>query len=88
MPQSQKLAHAVEEALAKDERTAELEHLHVKAVGPAIFLDGEVESRDLSEIVEDVIKQVEGVRMVRNRLQINPQAQTGGWREPHRHESE
>jgi|GEM_PF-2433952 len=88
MPQSQKLAHAVEEALAKDERTAGLEHLHVKAVGPAVFLDGEVESRDLSGVVEEVVKKVEGVGMVRNRLQINPQAQTGGWREPHRHEGE
>ncbi len=86
MPQSQKLAHEVEEALADDERTAGLEHLHVKAVGPAIFVDGEVESRELSEIVEEVVKKVKGVGMVRNRLQINPQAQAGGWREPHRHE--
>jgi osmotically-inducible protein OsmY len=86
MPQSQKLAHAVEEALKKDERTAGLEHLHVKAVGAAIFVDGEVESREQSEIVEEIIKIVEGVGMVRNRLQINPQAQAGGWREPHQHE--
>jgi osmotically-inducible protein OsmY len=86
MPQSQKLAHAVEEALKKDERTAGLEHLHVKTVGAAIFVDGEVESQEQSEIVEEIIKEVEGVGMVRNRLQINPQAQAGGWRAPHQHE--
>jgi osmotically-inducible protein OsmY len=86
MPQSQKLAHAVEEALAKDERTAGISSLHVKAVGPAIFLDGEVESRELAETVEEVAKKVQGVGMVRNRLQINPQSRAGGWREPHRHE--
>jgi osmotically-inducible protein OsmY len=87
MPQSAKLTHAVEEALAKDERTAGLEHIHVKAVGAAVFLEGEVESRELSGIVEEVIKKVEGVGMVRNRLQINPQAQPGGWREQHHHEA-
>jgi osmotically-inducible protein OsmY len=86
MPQSQKLAHAVEDALAKDERTADISSLHVKAVGPAIFLDGEVETRELAETVEEVTKKVQGVGMVRNRLQINPQARTGGWREAHRHE--
>jgi osmotically-inducible protein OsmY len=86
MPQSQKLAHVVEEALAKDERTAGVSSVHVKAVGPAIFLDGEVESREWSETVEEVAKKVEGVGMVRNRLQINPQARGGGWREPHYHE--
>ncbi|HUU54646.1 MAG TPA: BON domain-containing protein [Armatimonadota bacterium] len=87
MPQSQKLAHEVEEALAKDERTKGLEHVHVKAVGAALFLDGEVESRELSEIVEEVVKKVDGVGMVRNRLQVNPQERGGGWREPHRHEA-
>ncbi|MBN1457944.1 MAG: BON domain-containing protein [Armatimonadetes bacterium] len=86
MPQSQQLARAVEEALKKDERTAGLEQLHVKAVGAAIFLDGEVESREQSETVEEVVKKVEGVGMVRNRLQVNPQAQAGGWRAPHQHE--
>jgi osmotically-inducible protein OsmY len=86
MPEDRKLTHAVEEALAKDERTAQLVSVHVKAVGPAIFVDGEVETREQRGIVEEVVKKVEGVAMVRNRLQINPQAQAGGWREPHRHE--
>ena len=86
MPQSAKLKHAVDEALAKDERTAGLPHVHVKAVGAAVFVEGEVESREVSGIVEEVIKSVEGVGMVRNRLQINPQSQPGGWREQHHHE--
>ncbi len=86
MPESQKLAHAVQKALAEDERTVGLEHLHIKAVGAAIFLDGEVESDELRDTVEEVTKKVEGVGMVRNRLQINPQARGGGWRQEHRHE--
>ena len=85
MPDSQKLAHAVHKALAEDERTVGLGHLHIKAVGPAIFLDGEVSSDELRATVEEVTKKVEGVGMVRNRLQINPQARGGGWREEHHH---
>ena len=86
MPDSQKLAHAVQKALAEDERTVGMGHLHIKAVGAAIFLDGEVESDEVRDIVEEVTKKVEGVGMVRNRLQINPQARGGGWKEPHKHE--
>ena len=86
MPEDRKLAHAVEKALSEDERTAGLASVHVKAVGTAVFVDGEVETEDLSEIVEEVVKKVEGVRMVRNRLQINPDARPGAWRQPHRHE--
>jgi osmotically-inducible protein OsmY len=86
MPESQKLAHAVEKALAEEKRTAGLDHVHVKAVGAAIFLDGEVESDEVRDIVEQVTKKVQGVGMVRNRLQINPQARGGGWREEHHHE--
>jgi osmotically-inducible protein OsmY len=86
MPEDRKQTHAVEEALAKDERTAQLGSVHVKAVGPAIFIDGEVESQEQRGIVEEIVKKVKGVAMVRNRLQINPQGQAGGWREPHRHE--
>ncbi len=85
MPESQKLAHEVQKALADDERTVGMEHLHIKAVGPAIFLDGEVESEELRDTVEEVTKKVNGVGMVRNRLQINPQARGGGWREEHHH---
>ena len=86
MPESQKLAHAVEKALAEEKRTAGLDHVHVKAVGAAIFLDGEVESEGVRDAVEEVAKTVHGVGIVRNRLQINPQARGGGWREEHHHE--
>jgi osmotically-inducible protein OsmY len=86
MLESQKLAHEVQKALAEDERTAGLDHLHIKAVGAAIFLDGEVESDELRDTVEEVTKKVNGVGMVRNRLQINPAARGGGWKEPHHHE--
>lgn len=86
MPEDRKLTHAVEQALAQDERTAQVGSVHVKAVGPAIFIDGEVESQEQRGIVEEIVKTVKGVAMVRNRLQINPQEQAGGWREPHRHE--
>ena len=86
MPEDRKLTHAVERALAEDERTSGLESVHVKAVSGVIFLEGQVSSREDKEAVNEVVKKVEGVRMVRDRLQINPQAQAGGWRQPHRHE--
>lgn len=86
MPEDRKLTHAVEEALKEDERTAQVGSVHVKAVGPAIFIDGEVETKEQRGIVEEIVKSVKGVGLVRNRLQINPQGQVGGWREPHRHE--
>jgi len=86
MPEGRKLTHAVEQALAQDERIAQVGSVHVKAVGPAVFIDGEVETQEQRGLVEEIVKNVEGVGMVRNRLQINPQAQAGGWRQPHRHE--
>ena len=70
MPEDRKLTRAVEQALAKDERTAQLGSVHVKAVGPAIFIDGEVETTEQSGIVEEIVKSVSGVAMVRNRIQI------------------
>ena len=86
MPEDRKLTRAVEKALSEDERTSGLQSVHVKAVSGVVFLEGEVESDQQREIVIEVAKGVESVRMVRNRLQINPQARGGGWREAHRHE--
>lgn len=86
MPEDRKLTHAVEEALAKDKRTSGMDSVHVKAVSGVIFLEGEVGSRQEGAAVNEVIKKVKGVRLVRDRLQINPQSRAGGWREPHRHE--
>jgi osmotically-inducible protein OsmY len=86
MPEDRKRTHAIEKALADDERTANLGSVHVKAVGGAVFLEGEVATRDERDLAEEVVKKVEGVKLVRNRLQVNPDARPGGWREPHFHE--
>jgi len=86
MPEDRKLTHAVEKALAEDKRTSGLESVHVKAVSGVIFLEGEVASREDGATVNEVVRKVEGVRLVRDRLQVNPQSRAGGWREPHRHE--
>jgi osmotically-inducible protein OsmY len=86
MPENRKQTHAVEKALADDERTTNLDSVHVKAVGAAVFLEGEVNSRETRDTVEEVTKGVDGVKLVRNRLQINPDARPGGWRDAHHHE--
>lgn len=86
MPEDRKLTHAVEKALSEEERTSSLQSVHVKGVAGVVFLEGEVELREQRDAVEEVVKGVEGVRMVRNRLQVNPESRAGGWREPHRHE--
>ena len=85
MPEDRKLTHALEKALAEDKRTSGLQSVHVKAVGGAVFLEGEVESAEQRDAAEEIVGGVEGVRMVRNRLQVNPQGRGGGWREPHHH---
>lgn len=86
MPEDQKLTRAVAKALAENEATKALEHLHVRAVGGVVFLEGEVASAEERDAVMAAIKAVEGVRFVRNRLQVNPEGRGGGWREAHRHE--
>jgi len=86
MPEDRKLVHAVEKTLAENEGTEGLEHLHITAIAGVVFLDGEVETEEVRDAVVSLAKGVEGVRLVRSRLQINPDARPGGWREPHRHE--
>ena len=49
-------------------------------------MDGELESVELRAKVIEVAKSVPGVRMVRDRTQINPDARGGGWKQPHTHE--
>ena len=87
MPEDRKTVHAVEKVLAEHETTKEmsLEHLHLSAVAGVVFLDGEVESEAMRDQLLEIIRGVEGVRMVRNRTQINPEAQAGGWKDPHQH---
>jgi len=86
MPGDRKLVHAVEKALAENEETARLARLHISAVAGVVFVDGEVDSIEEKDAVVRVAKEIQGVRLVRDRLQINPQARGGGWQQPHLHE--
>jgi len=82
-----KITHAIEEALAADERTAG-QTIHVKTVAGVVFLDGEIEEDSQREAVAEIASRVAGVRFVQNRLQVNPSDQPGGWRERLRHPEE
>ena len=86
MPEDRRLSRAVEKALAENESTADLRSLHVSARAGVVFLDGEVSSKDQREAAVALAKKLEGVRLVRDRVQINPEARAGGWRAPHQHE--
>ena len=86
MPEDRRLSRAVEKALAENESPADLRSLHVSARAGVVFLDGEVSSKDQREAAVALAKKVEGVRLVRDRVQINPEARAGGWRAPHQHE--
>ena len=86
MPEDRSLIRAVEKALAENEATKDMQHLHMTAVAGVVFANGEVGSAEEKSAVLAVAKGVEGVRLVRDRLQINPQARGGGWRERHQHE--
>jgi osmotically-inducible protein OsmY len=88
MPEDRKTVHAVEKALAEHESTMEMDlgHLHLSAVAGVVFIDGEFESVEMRETVVEVAKAVPGVRLVRDRTQINPDARGGGWKQPHLHE--
>jgi hypothetical protein len=88
MPDDTKTVKAAEKALAENETTAKmtLEHLHLSAVAGVVFVDGEFESAEMRELVVGVIKAAPGVRLVRDRTQINPDARGGGWKQPHLHE--
>lgn len=89
MPEDAKSVKAVEKALAEDETTSKmtLEHLHFSAVAGVVFVDGEFESEEMRERVVAVAKAAPGVRLVRDRTQINPDARGGGWKQPHMHEA-
>jgi hypothetical protein len=88
MAEDAKTLKAVEKELAENEKTAKMtfEHLHFSAVAGAVFIDGEFESEEMRDIVLEVIRGVNDVRMARNRTQINPDARGGGWKQPHLHE--
>jgi len=88
MPEDRKTVHVVEKALAENEATKDmsLEHLHLSAVAGVLFIDGAFESEEMRETVVGVAKATDGVRLVRDRTQINPDARGGGWKQPHMHE--
>ena len=86
MPENRQLVHAVQKALKENQATTGLEHVHVTAVSGVVFLDGEVESEEQRGTVTQLVKGVNGVHLVRDRLQINPQARGGGWKQEHQHE--
>jgi osmotically-inducible protein OsmY len=61
----------VREALAQ-EGVPGHSRVHLKAVGGVIFLDGEVNSEEDKEALEELLRKVEGVLFVQNRAQVNP----------------
>ena len=62
------LTKKVEQALAEDELTRE-QDISVRVVGAVAFLDGLVDSDEAKDKAEELAK-VEGIQLVRNRLQI------------------
>jgi len=69
MEKDTEIAHKIKEALAKDERTSGL-HVNVKVVSAVAFLDGRVPKHEDKTAVNEVVKAVEGVRLVQDRLHV------------------
>ena len=85
MPEDAALLAKVREALSKNEALIELHlHLHLRAVGGVIFLDGEVGSEEERRALDAAIREVEGVKWVQDRLQVHA-GDTPEDRDPHRH---
>lgn len=63
------LTKKVEQALAEDELTRD-QDISVRVVGAVAFLDGMVDGDDAKDKAEETARGVEGVQLVRNRLQI------------------
>jgi len=57
------------QALAEDDLTREAE-ISLRLVGGVAFLNGMVESAEVKERAEELVGKVEGIRLVRNRLQV------------------
>lgn len=86
MPENRRLVNAVEKALKENETTAKAKRVHVRAVSGVVFLDGEVESEEEKAAVVELVKGVDGVHMVRDRLQVSPETRAGAWRDQRHHE--
>ena len=72
MPEHGHIEHEVRKALRENEATAGAD-VTVKFVSGVVFLDGVVKTVDLKEAAAEVAGKVEGVTLVRNRLQIDPE---------------
>ena len=75
MPEHGHVEHEVRKALHENEATAGLD-ITVKYVNGVAFLDGTVRTAVEKEAATEVAGKVEGVTLVRNRLQINPEHHT------------
>lgn len=84
MPEHGHIEHEVRKALHENEATAGIEVV-AKCVNGVVFLDGTVATAVEREAATEVASKVEGVTLVRNRLQINPEHHTG--RDQFRHEA-
>ena len=72
MPEHGHIEHEVRKALRENEATAGVD-VTVKFVSGVVFLDGVVMTVDLKDAAAEVAGKVEGVTLVRNRLQVNPE---------------
>jgi osmotically-inducible protein OsmY len=75
MPEHGHVEHEIRKALRENETTAAVD-IKVKFVNGVVFLDGVVQTGVLKEAVAEVARKVEGVTLVHNRLQINPEHHT------------
>ena len=75
MPEHGHTEHEVRKALRDNEQTAALD-IAIKYVNGVVFLDGVVQTAVLKDAAAETARKVEGVTLVRNRLQINPEHHT------------
>jgi osmotically-inducible protein OsmY len=72
MPEHGHTEHEVRKALRDNEQTAALD-IAIKYVNGVVFLDGAVPTAALKDAAGEIAGKVEGVTLVRNRLQVNPE---------------
>jgi len=72
MPEHGHAEHEVRKALRDNEQTATLD-IAIKYVNGVVFLDGAVPTAALKDAAAEIVGKVEGVTLVHNRLQVNPE---------------
>ncbi|UCH34837.1 MAG: BON domain-containing protein [Armatimonadota bacterium] len=75
MPEHGHAEHEVRKALHENEDTAGLD-LKIKFVNGVVFLDGTAPTAALKDTAAEIAGKIEGVTLVRNRLQVKPEAHT------------